>query len=1038
MQILSSFAAVKNCLTGSIPETICQSVVLRSLALDGLHSADRCNSIIYGDLDSTVFGHGIISQSSYMAKSPISGTIPICLFQMPVLQLLHLSGNGIKDTLSNVIDPVTGACNVARYLVDLSLSNNALRGSIPSCLQDHHWQNFDLSFNFFNGDLSPVLNANTEPVIGDDDYHGQDAAVANTSSLSLFVNRLSGTVPSSIIALQTVDVLKGNIFSCDYNHYGQNEGLPSHDESVKSYSCGSNAVNASLYVFVGALAVLLITITVSVVWQRQRTPIPVLTSSYNSLGSRKPGYWSRWCGECGAWMGVCREWYMSWSGEVFLLKMSFAESDQPSIDTNYTLQFLQLNQHLRRLAVLLTSFIVLVLMSTYAGLSLHFSTYTHKYSYSLGLMYLTGASPAITLLVLLVVFYALIKIVLSMGIAASSVKNADRSHFLFRGWRAWSPCRSSAVSWLSFTCNWLLPNLLLFSLNALVTLTVNMSYVYSETLDSLSDSSVLAIALAVSLFKVGWNNVVILNWMPAYLHYFKRRTLSKLRLFELLASKKKSHGTTHPAQTVSADESLGTDLLAEQHLQEAEPETATEDVRADTVLEDDEEYEAPHEVQHRYNRQILVILLMISIFTNVLAPYISSFFINPNCFYYTVSTMEPISSSYSFPQCYRFDASSGNVGCTGYVSVTRQMSFIPPFIYNYQCSSSLIQSFNAVYIYRYVISGIVLPLMLVIGCAAHKWLKGKIVEGNLEGMQRVWAVLFAALNAGLPLGWRLWSMVQVVESSACNDVNRPRDSGERRGNGGSVVESSGSISLKLTLSDQRPSAVQDALEVKDSPINMLTDNPLVGTNIIGGENGSIGNASSLRSGSVFGESFRTGDQASLQMEMEKQFATANTHQDLVQLFSRETYVLRLAGEFSVLLTFGVVFPPLGIVVCLAILSQTLMSQRLVSRLLMGSQTKVDDWESANRKSRSTEVAKPPVTKHDLLFILFPAHFARENAEMREFISLAVPYISFLMMLFLSFSLFDTMADSNGNNAGFVMMACLAAIPIMEYVVQSFR
>ena len=175
--------------------------------------------------------------------------------------------------------------------------------------------------------------------------------------------------------------------------------------------------------------------------------------------------------------------------------------------------------------------------------------------------------------------------------------------------------------------------------------------------------------------------------------------------------------------------------------------------------------------------------------------------------------------------------------------------------------------------------------------------------------------------------------------------------------------------------------------------------------------------------------------ASLQMELEKQFSSAKSHANLMMLFSRETYVLRLAGEFAVLLTFGVVFPPLAIVVFVAIVSQTLMSQRLTSRLLMGSKTKVDQWEAMNNKNRGSSITSAAmVTRYDMLFILFPGHFSRECAEIREYIALVIPYISGLMMMFLSFSLFDTMADSDGNDSGFVVMACLAVVPMIEYFV----
>ncbi len=341
------------------------------------------------------------------------------------------------------------------------------------------------------------------------------------------------------------------------------------------------------------------------------------------------------------------------------------------------------------------------------------------------------------------------------------------------------------------------------------------------------------------------------------------------------------------------------------------------------------------------------------------------------------------------------------------------------------------------YIYRYVISGILLPLMLIIGCVAHKWLKSKVTGNNVNDQTSLkmglYRFLFLVIDTGLPLGWKLCAMVNEEDNTMKTTIQKSErkhsDSGDISEN--SKASNGGSISLKLTLSSQRTSAIQDALDAADNPMILKTS-----------ESDKSSHSKRLQSTSIFGESFRTGDQASLQLEMQRQFDASATRSDLVLLFSRETYVLRLAGEFAVLLTFGVVFPPLAIVLCIAILSQTLMSQRLVSRLLMGSKAKVEQWEATTRERTTmvntdgAAVSPVPVTRYDMLYIVFPTHFYRECGQIREFISLVIPYISVLMMMFLSFSLFDTMADSDGNESGFLIMAVLAIIPILEYFVRS--
>jgi hypothetical protein len=48
------------------------------------------------------------------------------------------------------------------------------------------------------------------------------------------------------------------------------------------------------------------------------------------------------------------------------------------------------------------------------------------------------------------------------------------------------------------------------------------------------------------------------------------------------------------------------------------------------------------------------------------------------------------------------------------VSLRASLTFMPPFHCSYQCSSSLIQTFAFVFIYRYIFIGIIEPLSLII------------------------------------------------------------------------------------------------------------------------------------------------------------------------------------------------------------------------------------------------------------------------------------------------------------------------------------
>eukprot|EP01034_Spumella_vulgaris_P028020 gene28020-34812_t len=134
---LLAFAAVSNCLTGPIPLQVCNQTYLYFLDLDGLSAAAACQQRFVPH--SSVF-------KSYALTGRVTNGIPSCLFAMPNMNLLHLSGNAIEWRFPS--DLV-----ISESLTDLSISHNILTGTIPNVIQLRPWTNLDLSFNRLNGEL---------------------------------------------------------------------------------------------------------------------------------------------------------------------------------------------------------------------------------------------------------------------------------------------------------------------------------------------------------------------------------------------------------------------------------------------------------------------------------------------------------------------------------------------------------------------------------------------------------------------------------------------------------------------------------------------------------------------------------------------------------------------------------------------------------------------------------------------------------------------------------------------------------------------
>jgi hypothetical protein len=206
---LLNFVAVSNCFHGTIPFAACNASALSGLILDGLSSATSCRRTL--------------PSGAYFLSRSVGGTVPICLFQLPALTTLHLSGNRFTGSVPSTVA-------LSRHLYDVSLSHNSLTGAIPEVIQQRRWYNLDLSYNRLSATLSGEFGANRSA------YPALLNLTENEFAVSLENNRLSGRIPGFLQSLQNVSILGTNLFSCALD----GADLPAQDSDRDNYQCGSS------------------------------------------------------------------------------------------------------------------------------------------------------------------------------------------------------------------------------------------------------------------------------------------------------------------------------------------------------------------------------------------------------------------------------------------------------------------------------------------------------------------------------------------------------------------------------------------------------------------------------------------------------------------------------------------------------------------------------------------------------------------------------------------------------------------------------
>jgi Leucine-rich repeat (LRR) protein len=218
---LQSVILSQNCFSGNLPSSMCLTEKLKSIVLDLLTSS--C-----GSRSGHIF-RGIVLKH-YMA-----GTIPSCIWSSSSIRTLHLVGNGLQGSLTDLSN--------ASVLSVLALGSNQLTGTIPISFQRHNFAQLDFSINRLSGTLTSDL------------FVGPNATLYDLST-----NRLSGDIPDVLYAAYASDVLnvlEANLFGCQQN------SIPTSDVSHNSYQCGSDNFQYSLVAWGAGFALCLAAIIVA-------------------------------------------------------------------------------------------------------------------------------------------------------------------------------------------------------------------------------------------------------------------------------------------------------------------------------------------------------------------------------------------------------------------------------------------------------------------------------------------------------------------------------------------------------------------------------------------------------------------------------------------------------------------------------------------------------------------------------------------------------------------------------------------------------
>ena len=122
-----------------------------------------------------------------------------------------------------------------------------------------------------------------------------------------------------------------------------------------------------------------------------------------------------------------------------------------------------------------------------------------------------------------------------------------------------------------------------------------------------------------------------------------------------------------------------------------------------------------------HNLKWMIAFLLL--FNNIAAPSLATAFTDDKCYEQVIAPSSEINAFYELPVCniYQLELSTGARDCYQYVMLLIETPFHAPFIYNYQCSSSLIVNYVPVFLFAYAFLAVMFPLLFTLFTATNMY-----------------------------------------------------------------------------------------------------------------------------------------------------------------------------------------------------------------------------------------------------------------------------------------------------------------------------
>ena len=650
---------------------------------------DISNNRFHGTIPSNIFSklNNIVSLSA--TKNCFTGSLPEAICESLALEVLAFdglaSGDGCRDQLfypfslweAYLITPLEGSIPHCYWsmpnLTVLHLSGNGLGGSILADIPDGKLQNVSLSFNRLTGSIPRYLMEHhfVELSLSNNKFRGmfdtlyfkESSGAVNRSILDIKTNRLSGFVPLHICDVDELSAVEGNLFDCNHHH-----SLPSNDPYHEEYVCASKQLTQPILTCIVILSAFIILSLYALALLYRSAQ-----SAEDELGS--PPLFS-WTDQFTTYLRNVIMWtsLQELENDLYSEKQTTLTIYAPNLKI-----FVSILRMLRKTFFILSVLLVIVCVPLYYiiknSFDGYYSTHERQYTWTYSIAYMSGTASAVIIMTIFCLSCFFVTLALNVFVTDNHMAKFFEENDESGGK---SDVKAGVENSASGIRN--VPP-------AVLRATSEKDDDHDHDGNG-SDEVAAAESEGVPSFAPRLRNrccygVVILCNIIVY------SLINSGYIFLLLSA------TLDSSMKLLANFGMALVKLFWNLF----------------VVPTSVEYTAQALGDNYHHLKWMIAFLLL--FNNIAAPSLATAFTDDKCYEQLINPSCEINAFYELPVCniYELDVSTGLRDCYEYITLSIETPFSAPFIYNYQCSSSIIVNYVPVFLFAYAFLTLMFPLL---------------------------------------------------------------------------------------------------------------------------------------------------------------------------------------------------------------------------------------------------------------------------------------------------------------------------------------